>query len=136
MKRNKFFFFYLLPIIIYMGIIFYFSSQPIIYLEIVLKERIGFSVERWIMHIIEYGILSFLLYRGLVKSRFKKNSFLLAILISIFYGLTDEVHQIFVAGRYFDFLDLMLDGVGSFLIQILIKIKNNLYRRGWRKVYI
>ena len=78
------------------------------------------------MHIIEYTILSFLLYRALVKSKFKKNSFLLAILISVFYGLTDEVHQIFVVGRYFDFLDLILDGIGASLMQVLIKIKNKI----------
>jgi len=123
--KTKFFLLYLLPIILYMCLIFYFSSQPIIYFEIVLKEK-GLPIERWAMHIIEYTILSFLLYRALVKSKFKKNSFLLAILISIFYGLTDEVHQIFVVGRYFDFLDLILDGIGASLMQVLIKIKNKI----------
>ncbi len=123
--KTKFFFFYLLPIIIWMGLIFYFSSQSVIYLEIALKEK-GLSIQRWLLHIIEYAILSFLLYRGLMKSKFRNYSFILAILISVFYGLTDEVHQIFVVGRAFDFLDLFLDGIGSFFMQILIKIKNKI----------
>jgi len=120
-----------------MSLIFYFSSQPIIYLEVALKEKTGLPMERWGMHIIEYAVLSFLLYRGLMKSKFRKYSWGLAILISSFYGLSDEVHQIFVIGRCFDFLDLFMDSVGAVLIQIIIKILCYFGAyRGCRKVYI
>lgn len=121
LMKFRLFFYYWLPVIIWMGLIFYFSSQPIIYLEFILEEEIGLPIERWVMHIIEYAILSGLLYRALMKSRLRKYSFVLAILMSIFYGLSDEVHQIFVIGRSFDFLDLLMDSIGAILMQIIIK---------------
>ena len=102
--------------------IFYFSSQSIIYAEVALKEEIGLSIQSWAMHVIEYAILSLLLYRALIKSRFKKYSIILAIIISALYGLSDEIHQLFVPGRAFDVLDLIFDFTGAILMQILIKI--------------
>ena len=82
-----------------MLIIFYFPSRSIVDIENIFMER-GLEIKRGVLHIIEYAILSFLLYRALIKSKFKKYSFVLAVTISIFYGLIDEVHQIFVVGRY------------------------------------
>ena len=126
--KAKFFFYYVLPIIIYIGLIFYFSSQSVIYAEIVLRERAGLPIQSWAMHIAEYAILSLLLYRALIKTKFKKYSFVLAVIISIFYGLSDEVHQIFVVGCSFYFYDLVLDGIGGFLMQISIKIKEKIWK--------
>ena len=36
-----------------------------------------------------------------------------AIVISSFYGVTDEYHQRFVPGRSFDVLDMLADAIGS-----------------------
>ena len=109
-----------------MGLIFYFSSQSVIYAEAAFKEKTGLPIQNWTIHIIEYVILSFLLYRALIKSRFKKYSFALAVILSIFYGLSDEIHQLFVVGRSFDVLDLVFDFIGAFLLQILIKTKEKI----------
>ncbi|MBU0475511.1 MAG: VanZ family protein, partial [Bacteroidetes bacterium] len=43
-------------------------------------------------------------------------------LIVLFYGLFDEVHQIFIPGRFFDWWDLVANGVGSLLGIILVKV--------------
>jgi len=123
--KAKFFFYYVLPIIIYMGLIFYFSSQSIIYADAALKEK-GVFIGRWMLHIIEYAILSLLLYRALIKTKFKKYNFALAVIISVLYGLSDEIHQLFVLGRAFDVFDLIFDFIGAVLMQILIKIKEKL----------
>ena len=37
----------------------------------------------------------------------------MAILISSFYGVTDEYHQLFTPGRAFDVLDMAADAIGS-----------------------
>ena len=36
-----------------------------------------------------------------------------AAIISSLYGVSDEYHQLFVAGRSFDYLDMVADAVGS-----------------------
>jgi VanZ family protein len=35
------------------------------------------------------------------------------IIIGLFYGALDELHQIFVPGRFADTLDWMADGLGT-----------------------
>jgi len=42
------------------------------------------------------------------------------ILFAAFYGLTDEIHQIFVPMRQFDLADLMADTAGAALIQCFL----------------
>ena len=37
------------------------------------------------------------------------------LIIAVLYGLSDETHQIFVPGRYFDLADLLADACGIYL---------------------
>ena len=110
---NKFTY-YWLPLLAYLGIIFYFSSIP----EICLIESIPqFILKDKLLHILEYLILSILFYRTLNQyQNLKHYSFILAVTFSALYGLTDEFHQLFVPGRIFSVLDLFADLVGSSLI--------------------
>ena len=39
--------------------------------------------------------------------------FLIIFLISIFYAISDEIHQIFVPGRFGSVTDFLIDGIGS-----------------------
>ena len=80
-------------------------------------------------HIVEYFILSFLLYRGFRNSRYKNVAFSLAILIALVYGISDEMHQYFVPGRSFDFLDMGLDFLGACLILPIRFLEKNRYFR-------
>ncbi len=50
-----------------------------------------------------------------------RRPFLISLLFTISYAFSDEVHQIFVDGRAFQFRDLLLDSIGGFL-GILIAI--------------
>ncbi|MDA3861371.1 MAG: VanZ family protein [Melioribacteraceae bacterium] len=90
-----------------------------------------------IKHFGAYFVLAFLLNFALqIQNRYpliSKKSILFTFLITLFYGLFDEVHQIFIPGRYFDLWDLLADVVGSvvgiFLVKIIIsnyKNENNL----------
>jgi VanZ family protein len=51
-----------------------------------------------------------------------KQSILFTFLITLFYGLFDEVHQIFIPGRYFDWWDLVADAIGSLIGILLAKL--------------
>jgi len=72
-------------------------------------------------HVVEYAILSFLLFRAISNaesSALRVNAYLFAIIFAILFGITDELHQFFVPGRDCSGLDVLFDGVGSCLILI------------------
>ncbi len=120
--KLKFFLLYFLPVILFMGIIFYFSSIP-------QPPTLGIKYSASYEHVLEYFILSFLLYRGFKNSRYENIAFILAILIAIVYGISDEIHQFFILGRNFDFLDMGFDALGAFLILPIKLLERNLYFR-------
>ncbi len=70
-----------------------------------------------IFHVILYlGLGGFLLWTlRLSRLRYYKRLYLITFAITILYGLSDETHQLFVAGREFSLLDLAADGVGAVL---------------------
>lgn len=103
---------YWLPVYVYAGIIFYLSSIPVIEPE----QQFGIVISDAVKHIVEYAILSFLLYRAFTNSDFqsiKTKAYLLAITIAILYGITDEIHQFFVPERVCNGFDVIFDGIGS-----------------------
>jgi len=119
----KNFLYYWLPVYVYAGLIFYFSSLPEIP-ELILK----ITKETFILHIIEYAILSILLLRAFINSKniiFREKAIYLAIIITILYGITDEIHQHFVPGRTFSLFDIIANGIGSIVI-----LTKNVFVRG------
>ena len=58
-----------------------------------------------------FGILLFLAFKELGYDN--KKAFLFAIFLASAYGISDEFHQLFVAGRQADPVDWALDTVGS-----------------------
>jgi VanZ family protein len=104
--------FYWLPILTYGGLVYFFSS--------ISHPRYPFtfySADKF-YHIGEYAILGILIIR-LLKRYFpdlgNKKLKILAILLAILYGVSDEFHQYFVPFRDASFLDLFADGIGSLL---------------------
>ena len=70
------------------------------------------------LHLIEYLILSFLLYSSFRASsnQIKNNAiFWLSFSISALYGISDEIHQLFVANRFFEITDILFDTFGSLI---------------------
>ena len=65
------------------------------------------------LHIPEFGILAYLWMQAFDKN---KGSLLKGGLwtmgISISYGFLDEIHQLFIPGRYVSFSDIVLDTTG------------------------
>ena len=69
-------------------------------------------------HFMEYLILG-ILCTNLCK---KKKDFWMVVIFCIIYAITDEVHQMFVPGRAFQLLDIMIDSLGSFLGLVLYRL--------------
>ncbi|MFQ5902012.1 MAG: VanZ family protein [Thermodesulfobacteriota bacterium] len=95
-----------------MGLIFYLSSNP--YPEYIPEV---WNLDK-LIHIGEYGILAILWFRALGISKTScrgKMPLILAIIFTVLFGITDEVHQHFVPGRYASIYDIIADGSGAWL---------------------
>jgi len=109
MSRKRFinFLIYALPPFIYAGLIFFLSLLP--------SERITFisGIKDYILHFIEYGFLAVLTIR-FVNFYFNPGVkyYFLIFLVTMFYGLSDEWHQSFVAGRVPSVSDFAADTLG------------------------
>jgi len=104
---------------IYMGLIFIISSIPGESLPKV-------AISDKFIHFVEFGILSWILgkaFRTSNKKIFIKQSAILSIIITIFYGITDEIHQSFISSRYVECYDAVCDGIGAVLAQGIFLIK-------------
>ena len=97
------------------GIIFFLSSIP--------GLRSGLEYDhllRKIAHVTEYLILTFLLYRAF-KRAFALDPlslFFYPAMISFFYAVSDEAHQLFVPNRNGDPLDVCIDCLGIVIFYI------------------
>lgn len=122
MKVFKFFLFYWLPVIVWMLFIFFLSSQTKI--SITHQFASDFAIFKT-LHMIEYAILYFLLFRALYPIKNKNLSFksklIIPIIIGFFYSITDEFHQLFVATRSGQLRDTCFDLLGIILMYALIK---------------
>ncbi len=97
-----------LPSFSWMAVIFFLSSQS------------GLPGPWWksiVGHLAEYAILSVLLWLALTQTtRLNKTTiFIVAILLSIGYGFSDEWHQSMVPQRTPELNDLLLDFFGAML---------------------
>jgi len=67
-------------------------------------------------HAGEYAVLGLMAARAIAwKSRAKPIQLAMAWAGSTLYGLSDEIHQMYVPGRTFQLGDLVLDMIGAFL---------------------
>jgi VanZ family protein len=108
-------FFRWLPALLWMVVIFYFSSLPEPFESLQgrdLREALGIGA-----HVVEYFILTGLLLRAVRSpsggSGPGRRRFAAALGIAMLYALSDELHQTYVPGRVFDWRDLVLDLAGA-----------------------
>ncbi|MBN2808368.1 MAG: VanZ family protein [Deltaproteobacteria bacterium] len=103
---------YLGPFLLYCLLIFWLSAQSD------LTRLSPFAVPDKIAHLLEYAGFGFLLLRLLsfVKPDRPIVQHLIWVLTAaLLYGLSDEIHQYFVPGREFSWMDLAADGAGGYL---------------------
>lgn len=122
MKEFKHFFFYWLPAIAWMTFIFFLSSQTKVSIT---HQFISDFIIFKTLHVLEYAVLYFLLFRGFYSLKNSELSlkikFILPIIISFFYSITDELHQLFVPTRSGQLRDTGFDLLGIILMYTLIK---------------
>ena len=67
-----------------------------------------------LLHIPLYGVLQFLWLRSFLRHGIYGIKIILFCLgITACYGIVDEIHQIFVPGRYGSMLDMLLNFIGG-----------------------
>jgi VanZ family protein len=113
--RSKFAWFWL-PALLYIGLIFFLSSQPR------LRSPFRFRNGDKVSHVLEYGGLGFLLGRAwrvtLPGSVWRFTG--LALASGIVVAICDEYWQSFVPGRESSAYDAMADALGLTLAQIVL----------------
>lgn len=65
------------------------------------------------LHVPAYAGLSYLMWRGL---RGQRRAALLAAVLATAYGVTDEIHQMFVPGRTASVTDALANALGAFAV--------------------
>lgn len=119
-SKLKIIFLYWLPVVIYAGLIFFFSSLPY-----------GFKGPKSVyfdklLHLAEYFIFGILLSRAFIKSLSQFSvikCYLFVVVIACLYGISDEIHQLFVEGREFSIYDIFADTIGGSLGALIYRFK-------------
>lgn len=95
-----------LPVVVWAGVIFAFSSVPSLSTELGTWD----TILRKLAHLAEYAVLGALLARAL-----RRPQLVVAVALGGLYAVTDEVHQLFVEGRHGSPLDVGIDTLGALL---------------------
>lgn len=110
--------FYWLPVVIYAAFIYYFSSLSAL-------PDLGGNYSDKVIHIIEYFLLGALLLRAIRKTSPQarlSTCLFFTVSICFLYGVSDEVHQLFVPTRELSVLDIFADiaggGLGAFIYKV------------------
>ncbi len=112
---------FVLGAILWLSVIFLFSAEPN------LRSPFSYNVDfvlRKIAHIVEYLILTVLVWKALLP-RAKGNLLLAVFLIVLSAAVLDECHQLFVAGREGTLRDVLFDAGGIFIAWYFIIRKKN-----------
>ena len=99
------------PAIVWMTVIFLLSS----------RQSVSVSPDYWLnflffktLHVLEYAILYVLYFRA-------ARSYGIAFVLTVFYAITDEMHQTLVPTREGRVRDVIIDAVGAAVAWISIK---------------
>jgi len=124
------FFVYWIPVILYAGMIFYVSSisslseLPGVKTGTDTFADMGMKGEIWprLSHFIEYAFFSLLIFRAASNSKkniLRDSPFLWAVFLTSLFGVSDEIHQLFVPARSCDVLDWVADTLGATFAQVI-----------------
>ena len=107
-----------LPVIFWMGVIFYLSNQPGVGGN---SYNLIVYTERKIAHVGEYFILTLLLVRcGWLKNLRPARIIFSAMFVALLYAATDEWHQLYIPGREGKLTDVGIDFVGIVIAAVLV----------------
>ncbi len=125
MIRSRFAVWYL-PALLWGLVIITLTSLPKL-----MPPPLGFKAQDKVYHLLVYAIFGFLWMRACVQNRLEFRSrftWRCGSYIALFAAL-DELHQLFIPGRYADIIDALADILGAllgiFAYNILLKISLN-----------
>ena len=78
-----------------------------------LEVYIDGELLRKIAHMLEFTALSFTLYNGIFITWETKKTPIISLVLTVVCAIGDEIHQIFVPGRAFQFSDILIDSAGA-----------------------
>lgn len=106
-----------LPTVAYMLLIVFMSSRPAPEFTMLFPMWLGVKT----LHVLEFGLLALLLARGMFLATTWRPStiYLLALLLTTAYGVSDELHQLFVPGRSSRAGDVVADLIGASIFALL-----------------
>jgi VanZ family protein len=105
---------YWVPVALYAGVIFFLSDQS--HPEEHLPSFLLKDVSDKVLHAVEYAVLGALCYRAFrwgLNGQVAARALIIAIVAASLYGVTDEVHQLFVPFRESSWLDWLADTIGA-----------------------
>jgi VanZ family protein len=116
-----------LPALLWMAVIFALSSQS----ALPPPPGISSTIASVIGHLVIYFTLACLLAFALAPDwRLTRTRMVTVIVICVFYGVSDEIHQSFVEGRTASVFDVVVDAVGA-----LVGVWVSAYLLGWLAVW-
>ena len=76
----------------------------------------------YVVHTLEFGVLAVLVYRLLlsIQALRIRSVLLITLAWAVAFGILDEIHQSFVAGRHSSLSDVGLDSAGAFIAVALV----------------
>ena len=119
---------YLLPALLYMGLIFWMSSRPA-------PELLQHWPMLWgmkVVHIGEYSVLALLWLWGLPRATAMsfKRAVLMAVLLTFLWGVSDEIHQAIVPGRTARVADAVTNLVAALLaVSVVALVRSRILRK-------
>ncbi|MDQ0233238.1 VanZ family protein [Metabacillus malikii] len=106
--------------LLYMGLIWFLSSHPA---DAVVNTPFSFdALLKESLHLIEFAILYWLIaFAFKAHGKWTERVSIIAAVISILYGLTDEIHQSFVPERSATVIDFVKDTIGVVVSYLIAK---------------
>ena len=113
-----------IPLVLWMALIFVLSSQSdLVNIENDANEKLFYKIS----HLLAYAALVWLWWRALAPQRQTSWPVLsVALLLTVLYAISDEVHQSFVPGRHPALYDVLFDTGGALAMILLIRYSGHL----------
>lgn len=129
MKSFGKFLFAWLPPLLWMVIIFTFSSRERV---VVAQDYVLNFLFFKTLHVLEYAVLYLLLFRGFYlqdKSAKGNQKYFWPLIIAVTYAVSDEIHQTFVPTREGRLRDVFIDSIGISFMYWYCKRYLNIVKR-------
>jgi len=108
-----------MPLVLWMALIFALSSQPVL---VTIGDETDEKLFYKTAHMLAFAMLAWLWWRALAPQRQSGWSILLtAFALTTLYGVSDEIHQLFVPGRHSRLADIFFDAGGALAMILLIR---------------